>query len=652
MSRRILFIATFIALFLAGFALVKSTQAAPKVIASNVKPFVRTIKRLKTVHLSSVPAGKDKGLQTPELSYANRGDQHRVNRSFTRSSNHAAPKFHPNNKQTTVHPFLSQNVSFDGLNHRQQRFANGGNQFSLEPPDQGLCVGNGKVMEIINDVVQVYDPSGTPLLNGGDAVDLNTFFGYSKAQVNRTTGIQGPFVTDPSCYYDKDTDRWYADELTLGVVGRTGAFTGGNHLSIAVSVTNNPIGDWVIYRLPVQDDGTNGTPDHHCALNDDGSGHGPCIGDYPHLGADANGIFITTNEYPFFPTTFQYHGAQIYALPKARLAANASRVKVVQFDTHGIVGGFDGFTIWPATSPAAVYETGQNGTEYFMSSDAAEEAGGLGYSEDLFVWAISNSASLNSTPALVLSGTIKQVLGYTFPPRADQKTGNNVLGQCLNNDACAHVLNGENDPFKDESEYALDSNDTRMQPVVLANGKLWGALDTGLDFGGVTKAGVEWFVVTPSISGSGVSATVTANDYAGLSNNNLLYPAIAVTTGGAGVVAFTAVGPDHFPSAAYASINTGGVGAIQTAEEGVGPADGFSGYKYYGIPPGTFRPRWGDYGAAVEYNGHIWIASEYIGQTCTLAEYETATLASPLFSCNKTRTALGNWDTRISDITP
>jgi hypothetical protein len=43
-------------------------------------------------------------------------------------------------------------LSFDGLNHRQQRTANGGNQFSLEPHDQDLCAGNGFVMETINDV--------------------------------------------------------------------------------------------------------------------------------------------------------------------------------------------------------------------------------------------------------------------------------------------------------------------------------------------------------------------------------------------------------------------------------------------------------------------------------------------------------------------
>ena len=48
-------------------------------------------------------------------------------------------------------------VSVDGLNHRQQRLANGGNQFSLEPPDQGLCVGNGFVVEAVNSVLRVFD---------------------------------------------------------------------------------------------------------------------------------------------------------------------------------------------------------------------------------------------------------------------------------------------------------------------------------------------------------------------------------------------------------------------------------------------------------------------------------------------------------------
>ena len=46
-------------------------------------------------------------------------------------------------------------LSFLGLNHRDQRLANGGNQFSLEPPDQALCVGNGFTVEVVNSVLRV-----------------------------------------------------------------------------------------------------------------------------------------------------------------------------------------------------------------------------------------------------------------------------------------------------------------------------------------------------------------------------------------------------------------------------------------------------------------------------------------------------------------
>src|SRR5207302_10371561 len=47
-------------------------------------------------------------------------------------------------------------IHFQGLNFHDQRFANGGNQFSVEPPDQALCAGNGFVLESVNDVLQVY----------------------------------------------------------------------------------------------------------------------------------------------------------------------------------------------------------------------------------------------------------------------------------------------------------------------------------------------------------------------------------------------------------------------------------------------------------------------------------------------------------------
>src|SRR5579862_2228874 len=54
-------------------------------------------------------------------------------------------------------------MSFDGLDHVDQRLANGGNQFSIEPPDQGLCAGNGFLMETVNSVLRIYDANGNAL---------------------------------------------------------------------------------------------------------------------------------------------------------------------------------------------------------------------------------------------------------------------------------------------------------------------------------------------------------------------------------------------------------------------------------------------------------------------------------------------------------
>jgi hypothetical protein len=554
-----------------------------------------------------------------------------VDRSQSQSGNNGVSV----NSGTKAKSNPQLNVSFDGLNHRQQRLANGGNQFSVEPPDQGLCASSSYVMESVNDVLRVFDTSGNPL---SGVVDLNTFYGYPAA-INRTTHIFGPFVTDPSCYFDLPTQRWFQVALTLEVNPSTGAFLGPNHLDIAVSQTSNPTGSWTIYRLPVQDNGTDGTPDHHCSF-------GFCLGDYPHIGADANGFYVTTNEYSFFGPEFI--AAQVYAFSKSALASNAASVTVTQFNTVGAVNGNPGFTVWPATTPGTAYATDLGGTEYFLSSDAAAEANGTGSSTDLIVWGLTNTQSLNTaSPALNLSNTVLTVNPYAIPPQADQKAGDFPLGQCLNNTACATFLNGQTDPFAPEVESHLDSNDTRMQQVVFANGKLWGALDTALTLNSVNKAGIEWFIVKPSVSSSGVSGKVALQGYLGLANNNLTYPAIGVTASGRGVMAFTVVGADNYASAGYAGIDAQvGVGDIHIAKAGLGPDDGFTSYKYYvGDPP---RTRWGDYGYTAVVGNSIWIASEYIGQTCTLAQYES----TPFGSCGGTRSSLGNWDTRISKVTP
>jgi hypothetical protein len=448
--------------------------------------------------------------------------------------------------------------------------------------------------------------------------------------------------------------RWFHVVLTLDradVLKQD--LSGANHLDVAVSASADPTGQWNIYRLPVQDDGTQGTPDHGCMQR---TGkilvHGPCIGDYPHIGADANGFYITTNEFNLFLPGF-FHAAQIYAFSKAQLAAGAPAVTVVQFDTAdpslGVqLDGTPGFTVWPALSTGNQFEGSQGGTEYFVSSEAVFQDTGV--DTRLRLWSLSNTSSLDVFPALNLSAAVVSTIPYAVPSRSVQKPGDVPLAQCLSDSTlqvsatlfgCWRLVVGGKGPFPN-TEKVVDSNDSRIQGVALANGKIWAVLDTGLSIEGDTtsRAGIAYFVINPH------SGKVHQQGYAGLAGNNLTYPALAVTQSGRGVVGFTLLGNDHYPSAGYAGIDDkNGMGDLHVAAEGLGPDDGFTGYNP--VASNGTRPRWGDYGAAASDGNNIWIANEYINQTCTFSAFVNSN-----FRCSNTRTQLANWGTRISKIVP
>jgi hypothetical protein len=580
-------------------------------------------------------------------------------------------------------------AGFEGLNLFQQRYARGGNQFTVEPPDQGMCVGNGYVVEAVNDVLNVFNQSGQSVLpdntstnivagfptDVNHAVDLNSFYGYAPA-IDRSTLVRAQGVTDPSCLYDAATQRFFVVVLTLER-RPNGANTTVNHLDIAVSQTSNPTGSWNIYRVDVTNDGTNAG----------GVNPGPYLGDYPHIGADANGFYITTNAYPWCCNGFS--GAQIYAISKAQLAAGAASVNVQHIDTSGMVNvpseagaQQPGFTVWPAQSPGTgSFNTENGGTEYFMSSNAADEAqkpvsgtSGTRTSNQLVVWTLSNTASLNSaTPALSLSNKVLSVNQYGVPPK-QQQPGSGTLattavpqGFCINDTTtptiagvgCWKLLFNPPEPAHNEVISRPDSNDTRMQQVMYANGKLWGALDTSVNpDSGPARAGIAYFIVNPS------AGKVVNQGYLGAAGYDFTYPAIGVTPSGRGVMAFTATGDTLNPSAGYAPIDAkAGVGDWNVVPGGAGAAqdDGFTSYKsQVGNPP---RTRWGDYGAAAVDGNSIWIASEYIAHACDYATwggrfFGASTGDNKLGTCAPSpgaagpRAALGNWSTFISKFTP
>jgi hypothetical protein len=175
---------------------------------------------------------------------------------------------------------------------------------------------------------------------------------------------------------------------------------------------------------------------------------------------------------------------------------------------------------------------------------------------------------------------------------------------------------------------------------------LWGTLDTAVMVGGKQQAGIAYYAIAPRMEDGTIHTTLLRQGHLAVANNNAIYGTVAYTEAGRGVIGFTLVGDDHYPSAAYVSLNTPiGPADIQIVAEGVGPQDGFSEYNAF-ASSGVARPRWGDYGAAVVDGDTIWLANEWIAQTCNLTQYMT----SPIGSCGGTRASLGNWNTRITSL--
>jgi hypothetical protein len=563
--------------------------------------------------------------------------------SNARGVKNEAPAAGPSGTTGTA-PDPTLGTSFNGLNFFQQRFSNGGNQFSIEPPDQGLCVGNGKIVEIVNDVYRVYDLQGNPLIN---PVDMNHLFGYSD-EINRTTGVIGEDVFDPSCLYDAATNTFFIIASALDVApDGSGADTGTSHIDILVG--QDPTRTFNKFSIDTSRDAP-------CFNDARKAKPGACFPDYPHIGADANGIYITTNVFDFFGPA--YEGVNLYAIPKATLATSfTAPVTLLNTEvTNAVAPAPEGqiFSAIPAVSPATQFASANGGTEYLASSRAVFSNSGT--SSSLVVERLTNTSSLDTaSPNLSLATATVDVRPYAVPSAPTQKSGPVPLATCIGTQQavpatgvkCWKAVNLFNG-LAHVTENVLDGNDSRVGGVSFANGQLWVTLGTAATAAGQPVDGAAWYILdpaSPSVVNQGTLAKAGAN---------LTYPAIAATTAGAGALSFTIVGPNDYPSSGYAGLNaTDGTSNVLYAAHGVGPQDGFTEYEPF-FQNQTPRPRWGDYGAAVADGTSIWAASEYIGQTCTFDQYlqPSPTNKAAFGTCGDTRGALGNWYTRISQIVP
>jgi len=445
---------------------------------------------------------------------------------------------------------------------------------SGEPPDQGLCTGNGYVMEANNTVLAVYRAGSSHDLVGAPT-NLAVFYGPAN-----TDGLN---LSDPRCLYDVPSGKWI---VTLLVFANGDApfctpssVECKSFVYIAVSQTSDPGGAYNIFKLDVSDAGH--SDKRQC----------PCLGDQPVLGADANSVWITVNEYGPFSSFTTSYGAELYAIPKHQLLATPQGAIVV-FPYSTSSGGADNDdSVQPATVPGSTYDTSNGGTEYLMETYA---------SGTLRVFAATQTSRLSvgtpSAPSLTKKDISSEA--FTAPPHMQQRTGAAPYQQT-------------------QSPATTDGGDSRLLQVTYADGELWAANNTGATSGTAQLVASNYYIVSPQSGSGAFSPSVVKQGTVSLAGENVSYPAVGVNDAGQAEMVVSIVGPDGsngyapYPSAGYVHLDAtnGAAGTVHIVNTGAQPADGFTALAADQGPP----ERWGDYSAAnAATDGSIWFATEMI----------------------------------------
>jgi hypothetical protein len=542
----------------------------------------RGIRKLGTVNVREAAAAARPAPYRPalrDLPAAEQFAELEERRSEGEANRFAAPALKPPTVAGLPITSLETPRGFEGLDIRDTVFSQG---FEVEPPDQGLCGGSFSgttyLWEEVNLAIALYDTKQNQYTP--PALGLNALYGVPPA-FDFDTGQYGPFLSDPKCYFDPDTMHWFHTVLEADVDPATGDLTGGANTLLAVSESQDPLGPYTVYAIDASH--------ADCTL---------CIGDQPLLGADENGIFISTAEYDLAPPEDSpgFFGAQIYAIDKAALASGDSAPNLVHFEPGTEFTG----TLQPATTPSGRYETAQQGTEYFMSAQDCEppdcHVDPDSLENTIHVWAITHTRTLRSAhPDLELfDRTVdSEVYGSPIPQR--QKDGPHPLGE------------SHNEPVP-----PVEANDARMNQVVYAAGRLWGGVNTIVRPG--PRDGIAWFSVNLSVTSSSVQASIANQGYvAGRDRGSFVsFPSIGVNDAGNGVIAYSLMGDRFYPSAAQTGISRRGLtSGVQIVRNGFKPEDGFTCYEEEGFGPNC---RWGDYSASFALpTGEIWSATEMIG---------------------------------------
>ena len=561
-------------------------------------------------------------------------------------------------------------------------------QGDIEPPDQGLCAGQGKVVEANNiGEIMVFD---TALHRLSAPIPLDTVMGL--------TGRSWSSGGDPSCVFDADHGgHWFFTEIASASSEASGGpFTGcfagvANNCfeAIAVTVGSNPFGPYNVYFL-----NANYNPAEPGAPN--------LLNDFAKIATSRDAFLMMYDEFPLKASNPGlgggfFNGAQEFAFDKKALEEGQPVTEPggspnmgfdVAIENMGLLPTPDGtcvsdnqfqrpgITCWIQVIPAQPPDPSQFDNSHHGSAFMLATLDFYGQGDNrLAVFDWTSLGSLNShncagCGSIQFGGQLfSNVLSYNNGSRAAQKAGPIPLG-----DECgAAGLSTGNPPPASCPEGQIATNGDGVTQASQAQGQLWVSSETGVNQTFSSEAAPEahqgvvyWVIGTGSFDQDGVFS-LSSQSYVSPQHEDLTMPAMAAEglpdqdggNGGA-ITLFTLTGNGgptgadnggFFPSTAYGrvtSLSNGLLGSvINVADLGQSPQDGFTEYQGF---PGRTRPRWGDYseGVFLPGTGRIYFANEYIQfPNCTGADF-TLTLAT----CGGTRDGRANWGTSVNYVVP
>jgi len=422
---------------------------------------------------------------------------------------------------------------------------NGQGYTGVNPPDTVGDVGGAYYVQSINgsggSVVTIYNKTTGAVAAGPFAMD-----GLA------ATGSCASGAGDPIVLYDRAADRWMLSEFA----------SGGNHLCVYISTTNNPAGTYCRYDFTT-----------------------PSFPDYPKYGVWPDAYYVTTNE----------SSPSIYALDRANMATCGTARAAQRFTVPDLSGfGFqtltpadlDGVTDPPAGAPGIVMrhrDTEAHGPAGLPANDQLE------LWEFHVDWTTPANSTLAALPILSVAEFDSTLCGLTSfscmsMPNVAQGSGSSLdpLREVVMNRLAYRVLGG--------------------QEVLVGNL----VTDVGAD-----RGGVRWFELRNSGGGWSLAQEGT---YAPADSVNRWMAGIAMDGAGNILLGYNASGSAVSPSLRYTGrYSTDPAGTMTVAETVLVAGSATNGSNRYGdysamsVDPTDDCTFWftGEYNAASTWSTRI-----------------------------------------------